>query len=230
MSIHRFRRRSPSVQDFPQFVPNFASIDAFGPEFADINLSNDATLQDLIDYMDRRQFEFVETEPFATPGDEITDASHGDRGGGTLHEMATQVDPGFMSPVNNVAGYEDLTTDETISDVHPTFTLLLSVTVTMPAAGFLHIYAYASWLVEADSTGAVIMLELDSTPIVPAASQTGDPGDRGSAHLVARVAAASGNRTVDLMIASASGGTVLLDAATNPDAAGASLLVEGRAF
>jgi hypothetical protein len=67
MSIHRFKRRGPNATDLNQYVVNGATVSAFGPEWEDISLANDADLDDLKTIMDARGLAFVSTTP-ATEG------------------------------------------------------------------------------------------------------------------------------------------------------------------
>lgn len=96
MSIQRYKRRGPEDALLAQYVPSGARVDVAGPEFVDIDLTNDNERDDLSSLMDSLGYAFDSTSP-STPGDEITDAAHGERSGGTLHSLVSSADHGFMS-------------------------------------------------------------------------------------------------------------------------------------
>lgn len=96
MGTHRFKLKGITPGDLTSSVPSGGTFSALGPLiFVDINLNNDSELPLLTNFMRSIGWEFDSSSPTGPPT--LTDAGHGNRGGGTLHTIATAVTAGFLS-------------------------------------------------------------------------------------------------------------------------------------
>jgi len=66
MSIQRFQRSAPTNADLARYIPGGATIDGFGPNFVDVDLTNDAQLADLVEAMQAAGYAYLQAAPTTT--------------------------------------------------------------------------------------------------------------------------------------------------------------------